>query len=85
MLTDIKTVADRQKLPSYVRAAIDFKETSGLRNKQQSGKTYRKMAIQAAARRAVEEGEISLALAIELLQVNRAYGPKGKKALEGLS
>ena len=70
-------------LPFYVLAALNFKVVSGLRRPgPRSRKASRKQLIQSAVARAIREQAISLGLGREILEANRAYGPKGKKALK---
>lgn len=81
MLTEVKTAADRLKLPCYVLAAIDFKITSGLRSQAMIQKASRKQMIQTAVVLAIREQAISVDLGRQILEIARAYGPKGKRAL----
>jgi len=84
MLMEIKSAADLAKLPHYVKSAMSYGKVnvSGMRREAAINKASRKQLLQNAAARAVREGEMSLGLAIELLVVNKAYGPKGKAALK---
>ena len=84
MLTEIKTPADLAKLPFYVKAAMSFGKVnvSGMRREANINKASRKALLHEAVARAIREGEISLGLGVEMLFVNKAYGPKGKKALK---
>lgn len=80
-IDQIRNAAELNALPTYLRLSIRSvgQTTCGLY--AYKSKAERKAAIQAAVRRARDEGAITQRLAIEFLQQNQAYGPKGKAIL----
>jgi hypothetical protein len=81
VLTEVKTAADVLKLPFHVRNALKAAPVRGLRRDNEIERAARKAIIQVAVVKAIRELEISLDLGREILTQNRAYGPKGKRAL----
>jgi hypothetical protein len=74
MLTKIVNVSDFMKLPSSIRHII-----SGGKGKVTKGEKL--FSLQNAVAAAVEDKQISLDLAVELLKANNAYGKRGKEVL----
>jgi hypothetical protein len=77
MLTEVKTTADFEKLPSAIKHIIRG-------GKGKISKAERSFALQNAVVTAVIEQWISLELAVEILTVNQAYGKRGKEVLNSL-
>jgi hypothetical protein len=74
MLTQVKTVADYQKLPASIRHIIEG-------GKGKVSKAERLASLQDAVVVAIKEQWISFELAVELLKTNNAYGKRGKELL----
>lgn len=74
MLTEIKTAADFEKLPSTIQHIIHG-------GKGKVTKAEKSWALQNAVVSAVKEQFISLELAVEILNVNQAYGKRGREVL----
>jgi hypothetical protein len=86
MLTKIESRADFERLPSSIKHALAQRPNiSGARFKANIIKAERKQALHRTVAAAVKEGQISLALGIEILETNNAYGPQGKAVLAHLS
>jgi hypothetical protein len=77
MLTEVKTAADFEKLPSAIKHIIRG-------GKGKITKAEKSFALQNAVVEAVIEQWISLELAVEILTVNQAYGKRGKEVLKSL-
>jgi hypothetical protein len=74
MLTEVKTAADFEKLPSTIKHIIRG-------GKGKITKAEKSWAMQNAVVAAVKEQWISLELAKEILISNGAYGKRGKEVL----
>ena len=82
MLTKIETAADLERLPSSIKHALAQRPNlSGARFKANILKAERKQALHRTVAAAIKEGQISLALGVEILKANNSYGPQGKAAL----
>ena len=81
MITEVKTAEDLTKLPAHLQFALRSTQQRTHRYLNNIERATRKTNIQAAVARSIREGQISYALGVEILQVNNAYGPEGKKAL----
>jgi hypothetical protein len=83
-IDQINTAADLEKLPQSLRLSLRSvgQTTGGLA--AYKSRAERKANIQAAVRKAVEDQHITIRLATEILQVNEAYGPKGKALIAQL-
>ena len=82
MIDEINTISDYNQLPSFLRHSTRSigQSVAGLSCYKTSAE--RKASIQKAVGQAVDEGFITLRLAIEFLITNNAYGPKGKALIE---
>jgi hypothetical protein len=75
MLTEVKTAADFEKLPSTIKHIIRG-------GKGKVTKAERSFALQNSVVTAINEQWISLELAKEILISNGAYGKRGKEVLK---
>jgi len=75
MLTEVKTGADFEKLPSSIKHVI----RGGMGKVSAKDKAW---TLQNEVVTALKEQWISLELAVEILTVNRAYGKRGKEVLK---
>lgn len=85
-LNEVKNKQDYDALPWYIKNALAMKTHNphGQRFVERRGKATRKLAIQEAVVRGIQEGTITEKLGIEILQVNQAYGRQGKVAIKSI-
>jgi hypothetical protein len=82
VLTKINSVADLAKLPHALRESLRaISNPTGHRHTANIAVANRKSNLQVQVVRAIQSGEISLELGVQILQSNKAYGPDGKKAI----